>query len=470
MEKIKEKKVSKPLNPLLLLFIILCIAAIASYIVTPGAYDRVFDEAVGRELVDPNSFHAADRNPTSLMGLLMAVTLGMQNAAYVIFFLLIIGGMFAIMEGTGAINAVIANVVRSMKGREVMLVPVCMTVFSLISAFMACFEEFLAFVPLMLAVCLTMGFDSITAAAIVLCSCGVGYAGALTNAFTTGVAQSIAGLPMFSGMGLRAALFVVLLIVSVAYVSWYANRVKKNPKLSSNYEQDLITRQNVAVDIESIPAMTGRQKGVIAIFVASIGLVVWGIMTQGYYIDELAAIFLGTGILAGIVGGLSFNEICEYFEKGCGNMLFPGLMVGMANAVIVVLQGANIMDTIIHALASMLDGLPTAVAACGMLLVQTTFNFIVPSGSGQAAITMPIMAPLADMLGVTRQTAVMAFQIGSSFTDVMTPTGAEVLAVMAMCKLPIKKWLKFLAPLFIVWWIIACVFMVIAVSTNYGPF
>ena len=473
MEKLKTKKEKqlKAINPMLFLVAIIVIVAIASYIVPAGSYDRVYDAALDRDLVDPTSYHSVDRNPTTIFGLLMSVTLGMQNAAYIIFFLLIIGGMFAILNGTGAINAGMANVVRSMKGKELLMIPVCMIVFGCGSAFCANFEEFLAFVPLVLAGCLSMGFDSLTAVGIIFCAAASGYGGAITNAFTTGVAQGIAGLPMFSGMGLRVPLFITLLVVSICYVMWHARRVKKNPELSSTYEIDRITAQNVALDADNIAPLTGRQKLVLVIFVLGIAFTVWGIVTQGYYIDELAAIFLAIGIIGGLVGGLRPSEICDHFEKGCGNMLFPCLMVGLANAVVLLLQDANIMDPIIHGLSSLLNGLSPTFAACGMFVVQDLFNVLVPSGSGQAAITMPIMAPLADMLGLTRQTAVLAFQMGDAFTNVMAPTGGEILAALAMCGgVSFKKWMKYLLPLFLMWWVIAFVFLTIAVQIGYGPF
>ena len=466
-----EKKTKKPLNPMLFLVAILLIVTVASYIVPAGSYDRVFVEALDREVVDPNSYHSVERNPIGIFTLLMSVTQGMQNAAYIIFFLLIIGGMFAILDGTGAIKAGMANVVRAMKGKELLMIPVCMIVFGCGSAFCANFEEFLAFVPLVLAVCLTMGFDSLTAMGIIFCAAASGYAGALTNAFTTGVAQGIAGLPLFSGMELRIPLFITLLTVSCCYVLWYARRVKKTPTLSGSYEYDQITRQHTVLDIESIPPLTGRQKAVLAIFILGVIMTVWGIITQGFYIDELAAIFLAIGVVGGLAGGLHPSEICDHFEKGCINMLFPCIMVGLANSVIVLLEYAHIMDPIIHGLTGLLGGLPIHVAACGMFVVQDLFNLIVSSGSGQAAITMPIMAPLADMLGLTRQTAVLAFQMGDAFTNVMSPAGPEVLAALAMCGgVPIKKWLKWLLPLFILWWVVAFIFMIIAVQIGYGPF
>ena len=197
---------------------------------------------------------------------------------------------------------------------------------------------------------------------------------------------------------------------------------------------------------------------------------VWGIIMRGYYIDELAAVFLAVGIIGGVIGGLKPGEICDAFVQGCHDMLLPGIMIGLANAVLVILQDANIMDTIIHALASGLNRLPSALLACGMFVIQDLFNVLVPSGSGQAAITMPLMAPLADMLGVTRQTAVLAFQLGDAFTNVMAPTGGEILAALAICRVPFSKWVKFLLPLFAIWWVVAFIFLILATVTGYGPF
>ena len=466
-----EKKTGKTLNPILFLVAIMVIVSVASYFVPAGSYDRVFVEAVNREIVDPASYHAVERNPIGIFTLLISVTQGMQRAAGIIFFLLIVGGMFAILEGTGAIKSGMANVVRAMKGKEILMIPVCMAAFGCGSAFCANYAEYLAFIPLVLAVCLTMGFDSITAMAIIFCAAASGYAGAITNAFTTGIAQGIAGLPLFSGMELRIPLFIVLITLSSSYVMWYAGRIKRNPVLSTMYEADRITRENVVLDVDEIPPMTARQKIVLAVFITGMVVTVGGIVTRGFQIDELAAVFLAIGITGGIAGGLRPNDICDYFVKGCINMLLPGLMVGLANSIVILLEYAYIMDPVIHGLTGLLGGLPASVAACGMFVVQDLFNLVVSSGSGQAAITMPIMVPLADMLGLTRQTAVLAFQMGDAFTNVMSPAGPVIMAALAMCGgIPVKKWLKWLLPLFIMWWIVAFAFMIIAVQIGYGPF
>lgn len=468
-EKIKKKKELKALNPMLFLVAIMLIVTVASYIVPVGSYERIVVD--GQEMVDPASYHPVERSPITPFNLLISVTLGMQRGSAIIFFLLIIGAMFAILDGTGAINAGMTNVVRAMKGKELLMIPVCMIVFGMGSAFCANFEEFLAFVPLVLACCLTMGFDSLTAVGIIFCAAASGYGGAITNAFTTGIAQSIAGLPMFSGMGLRIAVFVTLLSVSIIYVTWHALRVKKNPQLSSTYDVDRLTAKNVALNVtESVP-LTTRQKIVLAVFIGGIAFTVYGIIKKGYYIDELAGIFLAIGIIGGLIGGLRPGEICEHFEKGCVNMLFPCIMVGLANSVIILLEQSNMMDAIIHLLSSALNGLSPMLTAFGMFVVTDLFNVLIPSGSGKAAIVMPIMVPLADMMDITRQTSVLAFQLGDAFTNVMAPTGGEILAALAMCGgVSFKKWMKYLLPLFICWCVVAFIFLAIAVYTGYGPF
>lgn len=470
IEAPEKKEKLKAINPMLFLVIIILLCALASYIVPAGTYNHVFDEVSEREIVDPNSFHYIEQNPVSLFGVLLSVTQGMQKAAYVIFFLLIIGGTFAVLEATGAINAGMANVVKKTRGKEILMIPFCMIVFGLGSCFCGNFEEFLAFVPLVLACCLTMGFDSLTAVGIIFGAAAAGYGGAMTNAFTLGVAQSIAGLPMFSGIELRGVLFVVLMAVSIIYVMWHASKVKKDPKCSSVYEYDLSHAHEHVIDMDNIPKITLRHKLVLVVFILGIIITVRGVIIDGYYIDELAGIFLAIGILGGIVGGLKPNEICNGFEKGFANMLFPCIMIGLANSAIIILNDASIMDTIIHSLSGLLGSLPASLMACGMFVVQDIINVLVPSGSGQAAITMPLMAPLADMLGITRQTAVLAFQMGDSFTNVLAPTGGEILAALAMCKIPYSKWVKYLLPLFCLWWAVAFVFLIYATQIGYGPF
>lgn len=453
---------------MVLLSIIIIGCAIATYLVPAGQFDRVLDAATGRELVDPETFHYVEQNPVGLLPLFMSITLGLQRAGYIIFFLFMIGGMFQIMEATGAIRNGMTLVVKKMAGKELLMIPVCMMVFGCGSAFAGNFEEFLAFIPLMLGVCLAMGFDSLVAVGIVFCSAASGYAGAMTNAFTVGVAQGIAGLPMFSGMGFRAVVFLVLMAVSITYVMIYARKVKKNPKASLVYEYDKNKETNI--DLSEDVSLSTRQKLVLLTLLVVMVAMVVGIIKFGFYIDELAAVFLIGGLIAGFIGGLKPGQIADEFLKGCENLLFAGIMIGFCNAALIIMEDANIMDTIIHALAGLLGNLPPSLSACGMFVIQDIFNVLVPSGSGQAAITMPLMAPLGDLIGVTRQTTVMAFQLGDAFTNVMAPTGGELLAACAIAKIPWGKWARWLFPLFLIWWVVAFIVLIVAVQIGLGPF
>lgn len=467
-EKKKRKLQLKAPNPVIILVVIILLSAAATYIIPAGMFDRVEDAVTGRMVVDPETFHYVAQNPVKLFDIFKSVTLGLQKSGDVIFFLFMIGGAFGVMDATGAISAAMGNMVKKMKGKEILLIPVCMVVFGLGSCFAANYEEFLAFIPLVVAVCLAMGFDSITAVGIVYASAGAGYAGGCTNAFTVGVAQGIAGLPLFSGIGLRLAAFVVLLAVTIVYVTWYGLRVRKNPEASYMYGVDM--RDKATIDTDDIPEVTTRHKLVLLTFIGGILALVFGVIKFGFYIDELAALFLIVGIVAGILGGLKPGVIVDEFIKGCCNLMFACLMIGLCSAATLIMSNANILDTIINFLAGLLRGLPASLSACGMFVIQDIINILIPSGSGQAAVTMPIMAPLADLIGVTRQTAVLAFQFGDSFTNVVAPTGGTIMAALAMGKISLGKWLKFMAPIFIIWWIIAFGFLIYAVNIGYGPF
>ena len=467
MSNTLEKKKGAP-NPMVIIICIILVSALASYIVPAGTFERVVDPNSGRTVVDPSTFQYTEQNSTGFFDLFKSLPLGLQGASDVIAFLLIIGGAFGVMEATGAIKSAMGALVLKMRGKELMLIPICMLIFSCGSAFAANEEEYLAFLPLILSICLAMGFDSLTALGIVFGSTGAGVASGCTNAFTVGVAQGIAGLPVFSGIELRLVSLAVFYTINVTFVTLHARKVKANPLSSSMYELDRNRSETFEVNEEE--RMTGRHKLVLLVFVATVVVLVFGVIRYGFYIDELAALFLIMGIAAGVVGGLRPGEIADSFIKGCHNMLFPCVMVGFCRATTIVLTDALIMDTIIHALAGFLSAVPAAFTACGMFLVQALFNILVSSGSGQAAITMPIMAPLADLVGITRQTAVLAFQFGDATTNCITPASGLTMSALAIAGVPLNKWWKFMVPLVLIWWVVACAFLVFATLTGYGPF
>ena len=465
-EKARRKSEKSLLHPMLLLAAVVLFCAVLSYVIPAGTYERV-SRGNGKELIDPYSFSYLSRTPATVLGLLESLTLGLQNAADIIFFLMIIGGMFEILNGTGAMNVGIANAISKLKGKEILMIPLLMLIFGAGAAFCGNFEEFLVFVPLVLACCITVGYDSLTAVAIIFVAATAGYAGAVTNAFTVGEAQEIAGLDLFSGMQLRIILFGILETISVIYVCFYARMVRKNPKLSGAYQYDLEYNQDKKLNLKNIPKLTKRQAMVLLFFLTGMIYAIWGVVKKGYYIDELSGIFLITGVAAGAVGGLKPGKICECFEKGFRNMVLPCIMIGLANAAVILLQKANVMDTILYYMAEVLWKMPNSLMSWGMFLAHEVINVFVPSGSAQASITMPLMIPMADEAGLSRQTAVLAYQLGDAFTNIVAPTGGEILAALAICRVPFGKWLKFLLPLFAIWIVTALLFLSVAVRIGY---
>lgn len=465
-----QAKTFKAPNPIIIIAGIILASAIASYIIPAGQFDRVADPNTGREVVDPTSFHYTEQNPTSVLQLFESVTKGIQGGSDIIAFLFIIGGAFGIMDATGAVRSGMGTLVRKMRGREILFIPVCMLIFGCGAAFAGNNEEYLAFLPLVITICMAMGFDSLTALGILFAAVAAGYGAGCTQAFTVGVAQGIAGLPMFSGIGLRLVIFCVLLPLNIFYITRYAWKVKRNPQASPMYALDSQREQALEQDVEQAAPLTGRQKAILLIFLATIIGVVVGVIKFGFYIDELSALFLIMGVASGIVGKLGPSKIADSFVKGCNNLLLPCLMVGLCKATTTIMNDAGIMDTIIYALAQVLNQLPPFLTAFGMFVVQDLFNILVPSGSGQAAITMPIMAPLADLVGITRQTAVLAFQFGDAFTNCITPASGMTMSCLAIAGVPYGKWVKFILPLLACWWVVAFIFLTYATVSGYGPF
>ncbi|MGL4483705.1 MAG: YfcC family protein [Anaerovoracaceae bacterium] len=463
-----ELREMKAVNPMIILSCIIVLAAIATYVIPAGEFERVAIEGTDYSRIVAGSYHSVESNPIGVFKLFQSFTLGLQDAAYIIFFLLILGGVFKIVEATGALHAGISNMIKKTAGKELILVPICMITFSLISATAACCEEYLAFLPLMYLVCMACGFDSILSVALLFCASAVGYAGGMTNAFTVGVAQTIAEIPMFSGVSYRIVVWAVLLIATTLYLMWYAMKIRKNPEKAYNFKIDQKYKKELDLDVlNKVEKITGRQKIVLLIFFGSFIFVAFSVIKWGFYIDEMAGIFVIVGLLCAIVGKLKPNETAENFVDGARDLVWAGLIIGMCYAATNILQDAQIMDTLVNSMGSLLAGTHSAVAASGMFIIQDLLNILIPSGSGQAAITMPFMAPLSDVVGVTRQTAVLAFQMGDAFTNVITPTSGEIMAALAICHVPFGKWFKFMWPLWIVWSVIAIIMLCIATAIGY---
>ncbi len=460
--RLREKE---PMNPILIIAIILVIVAVLTYIIPAGSFDRVPNEKTGYDTLNVESFHFIDGKPVGFLTFFKSLTVGMQAAAPIIFFLLIIGGLFQVVESTGALKQALANMVRVLGGKEILLIPICVFVCGLISSTAGSWEEYLALLPLFYVVFVSAGYNSITAVASVFCGAGAGYAGATTNAFTVGVAQTIAEVPMFSGLTYRLVICLILCTVASVFIMIYAYRIKKHPEKNDMKEIDMANTE--AIDVNNIEKMSVRQKLTIVIFLSSFVVVSVAVVKFHFYMDEMSAVFLITALLVAIVQKMHPNDFIDIFLKGASDLVWVGFLIGMCMSISSIMQDAGILDTIIYYTGNVLKGMSATVCACGMFVVQDLLNCVIPSGSGQAAVTMPFMAPLSDIVGVSRQTAVLAFQMGDAFTNLITPTAGDMMAALAICHVPYRKWLKFFIPLWIIWILLAFVFLIVAVRIGY---
>ncbi|WP_326907566.1 YfcC family protein [Sedimentibacter sp. MB31-C6] len=467
MSEITKKGKRKFPHVYVVLLTVVIICAILTYIVPAGLYDMV-ESPDGRMVIDPSSYHNVDSTPVGLFGILQSIPKGMVETASIIFFIFIVGGSFGVVEATGAFEAGIGKITKIMSGKERAIIPIIMIVFSLGGGVFGMAEETLPFIPIMVTLAISLGFDSLTGVGIVLAGAGAGFAGAFMNPFTVGVAQGIAGLPTFSSMGFRIVMYIVMVSVAILFMYRYAGKVKKNPELSSMYEFDK-TREDT-LDLDNLSELETSDKSVLIAVAVTIGLLVYGVVEFGWYIQEISALFLGMAIVVAILGKLGLNGFGEHLVQGMANMAGGALVVGFARAILVVLTEGSILDTILYVTSNAVSSLPSSLTALGMYIFQCVLNFIVPSGSGQAAVSIPIMAPLADIVGVTRQTAVIAYQLGDGISNIFTPTSGYFMAGLALAKVPWNKWAKWILPMILLEYFVGAVFVFIANLIQLGPF
>lgn len=471
MEKEKKRKFKIP-HVFSLLMIIILICAILSYIIPAGSYERVqfTDPNTGksRTIIDADSFHYIDRTPVSLMTLLSSLAGGMAQASDIIFFVFIVGGSIAVLQASGAIEGGLMGLAKRLKGYEIIVIPVIMILITALGVIMGASEEMIPLIPIMVALALQVGFDSITGTAIVIGSTAVGFSCSILNPFNVGVAQGIAELPAFSGAWYRIIMLAVMLGVTIFLVCRYALKVKKTPTLSTMHEFDK-TREELNMDVKDVKFGI-REKICLVIFILTIILLVWGVIKEGWYFYEIGALFLGMAILVAIVSKMGLNGFGQSLAEGMTNICSGALVIGVANGILWILTQGNILDTILHAAASVLTQLPSWLSAVGMYIFQCLMNYLIPSGSGQAAVTMPILAPLSDLVGVTRQTAVIAFQLGDGISNAITPTSGVLMASLALAKIPWEKWAKWFLPIMLIQYGLGLVFVIVAQLIQLGPF
>ena len=489
----------------IIIFLVVCLAALLTYIIPQGFYETqdvtyLMDgvEKTKTVIKDGSFQYVLDENGEPVkqgislfaaggeVGLFNYLFEGLVSgdkwgsAVGIIAFILVIGGAFGIVLRTGAVESGIMNMIRKTNGKEKLLIPVLFFLFSLGGAVFGMGEEALPFLMILVPIVIAMGYDGVTAVLITYVATQIGFGTSWMNPFSVAIARGIAGVPVFSGATFRIVLWVLFTGVGAVMTMLYANRIKKNPTHSVSYESDAYFREDMENKSEgsSIQAFGTGHILVLLTIVAGMVWVVWGVMKNGYYIPEIASQFFVMGLVSGVIGvifklnGMRLNDIASSFKQGAADLVGAAIVVGMAQGIMLVLGGSSpteptVLNTILNGISGAFVGLSGTLAAVLMYLFQSIFNFFVVSGSGQAALTMPIMAPLADLLDVSRQTSVLAFQLGDALTNLIVPTSGCLMGSLAIARIDWSKWIKFMWKFLGVLMIMAIATMIVASVTGF---
>lgn len=463
MEKTKKEK--KPLNSIALLFFMIAAAAVLTYIIPSGEYARV--EINGRMAVDPNSFTFIDGAKISLFDIFVAVPSGMSNAVSMLIGAMLIGGGLECIQASGALNVGISQIIKKVglsKGNIILVF--LFYIFALMGGFMGFIEGSIPFIPIAISIAIGLGYDSIVGVAIAIVGAVIGFSCGPTNPYTVGVSQTIAGLEMYSGIGFRIALFVIIPLICLVYILRYAGKIRKDPSKSLMSDVDV---SDLAFNVNAFESekFTYKHAIVIIALLSGIASYVYGALNLQWGFGQLGAIFLIAGIIAGAVTGLGINGTTETFVKGASSMTSACFIMGIAYGISWILNKASVLDTIVYFLSKPLQGLSPIVSIIGILLVIMLINLLIPSGSGKALIVMPIVFPIAQIVGIEPQVAILAYQFGDGITNLCTPLLGVLLLALGFGRVPFSKWERFILPLVGSLIVIACVVLVAAMQMGY---
>ncbi|MCR1942704.1 putative basic amino acid antiporter YfcC [[Clostridium] symbiosum] len=501
----KKKSFQMP-HTYIIIFFVIVLAAVLTLFIPLGQYETKEitymqnGSEKTRTVLDPDSFrYVLDENGNKVtkaapifgtedfggQGILNFVfegmTVGDKNgtAVGIIAFILVVGGAFGIVLRTGAVESGIMKVIEKTEGREILLIPILITLFSLGGAVFGMGEEAIPFVMILVPLFIALGYDVVVGIMCSYVATQIGFGSSWMNPFSLAVAQGVAGIPVMSGAGFRIVLWVIFTATAIIFTMRYAVKIKKNPQSSVAYETDQYYRDDFSSKNKEDVPFTFGHKLVILTIVLTMAWTIWGVIAEGYYIPEIASQFFVMGLVSGIIGvvfklnDMKVNDIAKSFDKGAAELLGAALCVGMAQGIIIILGGTSategtVLNTILHSIGEGMKNFPPMLSAWLMYVFQTIFNFFVVSGSGQAALTMPIMAPLADIVGVSRQVSVLAFQLGDAFSNFIVPTSGCLLGALAAARLDWGKWAKFQIKFQAVLFVFASAAMVIAVMTGFN--
>lgn len=453
-------------HTLVIIFLITAAAVLLTWIIPAGEYIRT-QNADGITVVDPNSFHYIENQGVNPIQIASYMVEGFKGAASLICFTLICGGAFDVIVSSEAMQSLVGKIAKKLARREAIFIPVLTTMFALICTTQS-IETFIGFAPVMVMIMIAFGFDSICAAAILIIGGGIGFSTGTLNPNTTAISQRIAELPLYSGIGYRFVCMAVFLIVSNIYLIKYARRIRNTPSLSPMYELDRL-RPEVSVDMDSFGDMTPRKWLVVATLVGTLALIVFGSIKLGWGMDHISTCFIWMAIVAGLCAGFNPSKIGKCMVNGAKRVVSIALIIGSARAISGILAAGAVLDTVVYAMSKALLVLPSGLRGIAMYLANIIINLFLTSGSGQAAVVMPIFIPMADMVGITRQTTILAFNFGDGFCNYILPYSTTTMGIIGNCGVPYEKWMKFTGKLFLLWVIIGSVLVLISQLIGYGP-
>ncbi|HBF0498925.1 TPA: YfcC family protein [Clostridioides difficile] len=463
MSSLKKKKFTMP-QTLTIIFLLIVLMAILTWIVPSGNFERV--DIDGRSVVVAGTYEKAPSNPQGITDVFTAPINGFIDSAEVVGFVLIVGGAFGIVNKTGAIEAVIAHTVNKMKKFQFLIIPISMILFGLGGTTFGMSEETLPFYMIFIPLMTSMGYDSLTAVATVFIGATAGFGAATTNPFSVGIAQALSQIVPGSGIEFRVVMFIIYMAISIGFVMMYANKVKKDPKKSLVH--DISLNQELMVNSDTnIKEFTKREAMVIAIFTIGMAIMIYGVLRLEWYITEIAMIFTAIGIISGIASGLKQDEIVNSFISGAGDLITAGLCIAFARGIVIIAENGFIIDTILNSAANLLNGLPKTIFINLTFLIEGLIAFLIPSASGLASLTIPVLAPLGDLVDVSRQMIVTAYQFGIGVTNLITPTSGVLMGALAVANIPWSKWVRFVIPLMVVLTILVMAFLTIGLYLGF---
>ena len=436
-------------HPLVLLAGCVILAAAASYVLPAGQFDRADDEATGRSVVVAGTYHAVERSPVNLFDAMVALPRGMAEAAEVIFLVFLIGGAFTVVDETGALRRGVMSLVRTLGGRDLLVIPIVSIFFATGGVVENMQEEIIPLIPVLLILTRTVGFTPLVAVAMSAGAAFVGSAFSPINPFQVQIAQKLAELPLGSGWLFRVIFLILALALWIGMTMRYAARERREPEL---------------VEDSGDAGIGGRDWVIFGLVATTFAVLVIGLLRWGWDFNQMSAAFFIMGVVVGLLAGMGLTGTAEAYVRGFRSMAYAALLIGFARAIFVVLEDGHIVDTIVHAMFTPLEGLPLIASSLGMVAAQTLIHVPVPSVSGQAVLTMPVLIPLSDLLGLSRQVVVLAYQYGAGLCDIITPTNGALLAMLAAAGVRYEDWVKFALPLYLALIALGAVSIAIAIS------